>query len=87
MSGRFGSEVYAVEELVAELGAAFGCAQLGVTNSPRQDHANYLAGWLKVLEIDHKAIFWASARASEAVAYLNSLQSKCSGQVKLATSL
>jgi antirestriction protein ArdC len=74
MSGRFGDESYAIEELIAELGAAFLCAQLNVTSVPRQDHANYLANWIKVLSGDVKAIFWASARASEAVAYLNSLQ-------------
>jgi antirestriction protein ArdC len=75
MSGRFGDEQYAMEEMVAELGSAFACAQLGVTNSPRQDHADYLANWIKVLSGDVKAIFWASARASEAVSYLNGLQS------------
>lgn len=74
MSGRFGDASYAMEELVAELGSAFACAQLGVTNSPRQDHADYIASWINVLEKDPKAVFWASARASEAVAYLNSLQ-------------
>ena len=74
LSGRFGDESYAMEELIAELGAAFLCAQLNVTSVPRQDHADYLANWIKVLSSDVKAIFWASARASEAVAYLNGLQ-------------
>lgn len=76
MSGRFSSENYAIEELVAELGAAFLCSELGVTNSPRQDHADYISSWIAVLQYDPKAIFWAAARASEAVAYLSSLQSK-----------
>jgi antirestriction protein ArdC len=74
MSGRFGSDSYCMEELLAELGAAFLCAQLKVSSVPRQDHADYLANWIKVLSNDVKAIFWASARASEAVAYLNGLQ-------------
>nr|WP_240537003.1 zincin-like metallopeptidase domain-containing protein [Marinomonas flavescens] len=74
MSGRFGEASYAMEELVAELGSAFACAQLGVTNSPRQDHADYIASWINVLEKDPKSVFWASARASEAVAYLDSVQ-------------
>jgi antirestriction protein ArdC len=43
LSGRFGSEAYAMEELVAELGAAFLCAELGITIEPRPDHAQYLA--------------------------------------------
>lgn len=74
MSNRFGTDGYAMEELIAELGSAFLCAELNITPTPRQDHANYLAHWIKVLENDPKAIFWASARASEAVVYLNSLQ-------------
>jgi len=76
LSGRFGSDSYAMEELVAELGAAFLCAELNISPVPRQDHADYLANWLKVLQQDDKAIFWASARAAEASAFLNSLQDK-----------
>jgi antirestriction protein ArdC len=38
---RFGSEGYAIEELVAELGAAFLCADLDLTLEPREDHAAY----------------------------------------------
>lgn len=71
LSGRFGSNSYAFEELVAELGAAFLCAELGVTNEPRQDHAAYLASWLKVLKDDKKAIFNAASLASKAVAFLH----------------
>jgi antirestriction protein ArdC len=48
LSGRFGSESYAVEELIAELGAAFLCAELGLPTDPREDHAPYIASWLKV---------------------------------------
>ena len=76
MSSRFGSKSYAMEELVAELGAAFLCSELGVTSNPRQDHADYISSWIAVLQDDSKAIFWAAARASEALAYLNSLQPK-----------
>jgi len=66
---RFGDDAYAVEELVAELGAAFLCAELGISPSPRKDHAAYLASWLKVLKADSKAIFTAAARASDAVEF------------------
>jgi len=69
---RFGDEAYAVEELVAELGAAFLCADLEIANEPRLDHAQYLAGWLKVLRGDRRAIFTAAKRAGEAAAYLGS---------------
>jgi antirestriction protein ArdC len=71
---RFGDRAYAFEELVAELGAAFLCAELGITNVPRPDHAQYISGWLAVLTNDTRAIFTAAAAASTAVAYLNGLQ-------------
>jgi antirestriction protein ArdC len=67
---RFGDAAYAMEELVAELGAAFLCAELGITSTPRADHAGYIAHWLDVMKSDKRAIFTAAARASEAVAYL-----------------
>jgi antirestriction protein ArdC len=59
---------------VAEIGSAFLCAELGITQDVRADHAQYLANWLQLLKDDSKAIFTAAARASEAVSYLNSLQ-------------
>lgn len=70
LSGRFGSEAYAMEELVAELGAAFLCAELGITVEPRPDHAQYLAHWLNVLKADKRAIFTAASKAGEAVTFL-----------------
>jgi antirestriction protein ArdC len=74
--GRFGDKAYAFEELVAELGAAFLCAQLEVTNTPRPDHAQYCASWLTVLKGDAKAIFTAASLATRAVDYLLGLQPK-----------
>ena len=71
---RFGDAAYAREELVAELGAAFLCADLGITPEPREDHAAYLAHWLKVLREDKHAIFSAAAHAQRVVDYLHSLQ-------------
>jgi antirestriction protein ArdC len=67
---RFGDAAYAFEELVAELGAAYLCAALGLFNEPREDHAAYLAGWLRVLKADKKAIFTAAAKAQAAVDFL-----------------
>jgi len=60
---RFGSEGYAIEELVAELGAAFLCADLDLTLEPRDDHAAYIASWLNVLRADSRAIFAAASHA------------------------
>jgi len=70
MSGRFGDGAYAMEELVAELGAAFLCAKLQITGTVHDDLARYLATWLAVLKNDKKAIFTAAARAQEAVEYI-----------------
>lgn len=67
---RFGDQAYAAEELVAELGAAFLCASLGVSNEPRADHASYLASWIKILKNDKKAFITAASKASEASDYL-----------------
>src|SRR5690606_24191291 len=71
---RFGDNAYAMEELVAELGAAFLCADLGVTLEPRPDHAAYLSSWLAVLKADRKAIFAAASQAAKAVDFLSGLQ-------------
>lgn len=69
-----GDEGYAMEELVAELGAAFLCADLGLTPQIREDHAAYIAGWLKVLKDDKRAIFTAASHAQKAADYLHRLQ-------------
>jgi antirestriction protein ArdC len=74
LAKRFGSDAYAAEELIAELGAAFLCAELGISPAPRQDHAQYLQSWLNVLKGDKRAIFTAASKASAACDYLNQLQ-------------
>lgn len=64
------------EELVADIGACFLCADLGIVPElePRPDHASYVASWLKLLESDRRAIFQAAAHAQRAAAYLHDLQ-------------
>jgi antirestriction protein ArdC len=73
---RFGDEGYAMEELVAELGAAFLCADLGLSPEPREEHASYLAHWVKAMRADKRAIFSAAAHAQRAADYLHGLQPK-----------
>jgi antirestriction protein ArdC len=70
LTGRFGDASYAMEELVAELGAAFLCAELAISPQPRPDHAGYIAHWMEVMKADKRAIFTAAARANEAVGLL-----------------
>jgi len=70
----WGDEGYAMEELVAELGSAYLCADLGITPEVREDHSAYIGSWLKVLKQDKRAIFSAAAHAQRAVDFLHTLQ-------------
>ena len=71
---RFGDEGYAMEELVAELGSAFLSADLELTPEVRDDHAAYIASWIKVLRDDKRAIFSAASHAQRAADFLHGLQ-------------
>jgi antirestriction protein ArdC len=70
LSKRFGDNAYAAEELIAELGAAFTCAHLGLSTEPRDDHAQYIQSWLRVLKADKRAIFTAASKAQKACDWL-----------------
>ena len=74
LSGRFKSQAYAAEELVAELGSAFLMAEMGLDVEPHPTHASYIGYWIKLLKSDSKAIFTAASAASRAAGYLTSLQ-------------
>lgn len=71
---RWGDEGYAMEELVAELGAAFLSSDLDLTPEVRDDHASYIASWIKVLKDDKRAIFTAASHAQRAADFLHALQ-------------
>ena len=71
---RYGDAGYAMEELVAEIGAAFLCSDLGITPEIREDHAGYIASWLTVLKNDTRAIFAAAGHAQKAADFLKGLQ-------------
>jgi antirestriction protein ArdC len=75
---RFGDEGYAMEELVAELGSAFLSADLDLTPELRDDHASYIASWIKVLKEDKRAIFTAASHAQRAADFLHDLQQSAS---------
>jgi antirestriction protein ArdC len=70
-SGRFGDQAYAAEELVAELCAAFLCAEFGIDGDLR--HAGYIASWIKLLKSDKRAFFTAAAKAQQAADHLRGL--------------
>jgi antirestriction protein ArdC len=71
LKNRFGSRNYAGEELVAELGAAFLCAEFGFDGDLR--HAGYIAHWIELLKADKRAIFTACSQASKAADFLRGL--------------
>ena len=73
LRGRIDDRARAREELVAELGSAFLCADLGIASSPRADHASYIASWLELLKDEPRAVFDAATRAQQAVEFLHAL--------------
>jgi antirestriction protein ArdC len=71
LKNRFGARNYAAEELIAELGAAFLCAEFGFDGDVR--NAGYIASWIELLEADKRAFFTACSNASKAADYLRGL--------------
>ena len=71
LSGKFGNPLYAFEELVAEIGAAYLCADYQIQGELR--HAGYIGNWLKACRDDKTAIFKAAALAQKAADYINNL--------------
>lgn len=69
----FGSEEYAYEELIAELGASFLCAEFEIEYETRESHAQYIHSWLQALKNDKTFIFKASSQAGKAVEFLHGI--------------
>lgn len=69
---RFGDQAYAAEELVAEMGSAFLCADFSIQG--RLQHESYIQNWIQLLKKDNRAIFTAATKATEAANYLHSIQ-------------
>jgi len=71
LGNKFGSPKYAFEELVAELGASFLCADFKIQGELR--HSGYIESWLRCLKDNNDAIFKAAALAQKAADYIKSL--------------
>jgi antirestriction protein ArdC len=84
LKGSFGSSDYAFEELIAELGSAFCCADFGIFGGEYADHASYIASWLKKLNEDKKFIFKAAAAAAKAHRWIFKIGEPCDKEVKKA---
>jgi hypothetical protein len=74
-----------MEELVAEIGSAYLSADLGITPETREDHAVYVASWLKVLRDDKRAIFTAARHAERAADHLHGYQQEAPARQLAAT--
>ena len=70
---------YVREEIVAEMGSAFLCAELNITDGPQPENANYIGSWLEVFKEDSKTILTVAGCASKATEYLWSLQGNKNG--------
>jgi antirestriction protein ArdC len=66
----FGSPMYSLEELIAEMGAAFLCAEAGISPAVIENQAAYLQGWLKKFRDDRKLVIHAAAKAQKAADYV-----------------
>lgn len=70
LSGAFGAEDYAKEELVAELTSFFVASETGIPHQPDEQHAAYLKSWSKALREDKNELFRAAKDAGKAADYL-----------------
>lgn len=71
---KFGDKRYAVEELVAEFGAAFMCTGFGISRPEKEHYASYISNWLQVLKDNKYVLVAAASEASKATEYLHKLQ-------------
>ena len=66
----FGSPTYSFEEMIAEMSAAYLCAEAGISPAVLENQAAYIAGWLKKLRNDRKLLVHAAAQAQRAADYV-----------------
>ncbi len=80
----FGSEVYSVEELIAELGSAYLCSFTGILDKEIQNSVAYINGWLDKLRNDKRFVVQASGQAQRAVDCILNLPMTMENQLELA---
>lgn len=67
---RFGSDDYGMEELIAEMGSAFLCAEAGIIDRTIENSASYLQGWIEAIKQDSRLILIASSSARKATEFI-----------------
>lgn len=70
MTPAFGTDPYAKEELVAEMGAAMLCSQAALAPATLENSAAYIGGWLQMLRDDHRLVVQAAAAAQKAADFI-----------------
>jgi antirestriction protein ArdC len=66
----FGSNKYSKEELIAEMGATFLCAEVGIANQTINNSAAYINSWLNKLRNDKRLVLIAAGAAQKACDYI-----------------
>ncbi len=71
----FGSELYSIEELTAEIGACYLNSITGIMNKEFENSVAYIKGWIERLRNDKRLIVYASGQAQKATDYILNIQS------------
>ena len=66
----FGSPTYSFEEIVAEMSAAYLCAEAGISPAVIDNEAAYIQGWLKKIRSEKRLVVIAAAQAQRAADYI-----------------
>jgi antirestriction protein ArdC len=66
----FGSEMYSLEELVAEMGSCYLKSHTGIPIAELDNNAAYIKSWLEVFKGDKRFVVTAASRAQQAVEYI-----------------
>jgi antirestriction protein ArdC len=70
----FSSPTFSFEEIIAEIAAAYLCAEAGIPPAVIDNEAAYIQGWLKKLRDDRKLVIHAAAQAQMAADYILNFQ-------------
>jgi antirestriction protein ArdC len=74
LSGHFADHSYGLEELIAEMGAAYLCGLCGIQTKTIDNSAAYIKGWLSKFKSDNKFLVMAASKAQHAVDYITQTQ-------------